>query len=184
QTAGFGIVTHRICGGDRVARCQRSKLDAPGLEERIRVDEESVSLLAHKSRESLIDLAAGAGFENPALQPHGAGSGINVSQCGLGIARARIDEHDNMGGIGHQLTQQSQPLCVNSTVKKLIPVRLPPGRARLVTRPSLTGSSGTPKTMGIVVVAALAANAAEPSAAITETWRRTRSAASAGSRSI
>ena len=41
-----------------------------------------------------------------------------------------------------------------------MPVRLPPGRARLATRPSLTGSSGTMKTMGIVVVAALAANTA------------------------
>ena len=46
-----------------------------------------------------------------------------------------------------------------SLVKKLMPVRLPPGRARLATRPSLTGSSPTPKTIGIVVVAALAASA-------------------------
>ena len=48
-------------------------------------------------------------------------------------------------------------------MKKLIPVRLPPGRARLATRPSLTGSSATLKTIGIVVVAALAANAAASS---------------------
>jgi hypothetical protein len=33
----------------------------------------------------------------------------------------------------------------------------PPGRARLATRPSLTGSSPTPNTIGIVAVAALAA---------------------------
>jgi hypothetical protein len=32
-----------------------------------------------------------------------------------------------------------------------------PGRARLATRPSLTGSSTTPNTIGIVAVAALAA---------------------------
>src|SRR5262249_19716694 len=42
---------------------------------------------------------------------------------------------------------------------KLTPVALPPGRARLATRPSLTGSVPTPKTIGIVVVAALAARA-------------------------
>ena len=47
----------------------------------------------------------------------------------------------------------------------MIPVRLPPGRARLATRPSLTGSSLTANTMGMVVVAALAANAAEGPAA-------------------
>ena len=66
-----------------------------------------------------------------------------------------------------------------------MPVALPPGRARLATRPSLTGSSAARKTIGIVVVAALAAIAAAvPMAAITATCRRTNSAASAGSRSI
>ena len=40
-----------------------------------------------------------------------------------------------------------------------MPVALPPGRARLATRPSWTGSSPTPKTIGIVAVAALAASA-------------------------
>src|SRR5262249_24422945 len=56
--------------------------------------------------------------------------------------------------------RSSSRFAVNSALKKLIPVRLPPGRLRLATRPSLTGSSPTAKTMGIVVVAALAANGA------------------------
>ena len=62
--------------------------------------------------------------------------------------------------------------------------RLPPGRARLATRPSWTGSSATAKTMGIVVVAALAAKAegVPPVTAMTATCRRTNWAASAGSR--
>src|SRR5262245_18482115 len=47
-----------------------------------------------------------------------------------------------------------------SATRKLISVALPPGRARLVTRPSLTGSSLTPNTFGIVVVAFLAATEA------------------------
>jgi hypothetical protein len=57
---------------------------------------------------------------------------------------------------------------------------LPPGRARLVTRPSLTRSSETTKTTGMVVVAALAARAEgmPPVAAIMAT-----SAAISGSRS-
>src|SRR6516164_4889171 len=63
--------------------------------------------------------------------------------------------------------------CV-SWLKKLKPVALPPGRARLATRPSLTGSRPMPKAIGIVVVAALAATAgASPTAAITATRRRT-----------
>src|SRR5262245_66361919 len=70
----------------------------------------------------------------------------------------------------------------NSLEKKLIPVKLPPGRARLVTRRILTGSSPMPKTMGIVVVAALAARAAGGGTAMMrETHRRNRAAANAGS---
>ena len=44
--------------------------------------------------------------------------------------------------------------------RKLTPVILPPGRLRLATRPMLTGSAPILKTIGIVVVAALAATAA------------------------
>src|SRR5262249_11920173 len=64
--------------------------------------------------------------------------------------------------------------------------KLPPGRARLVTKPSLTGSSPVMKTMGIVGVAPLAATTAggPPTVANTATCRRTNSAANAGSRSI
>jgi len=72
-----------------------------------------------------------------------------------------------------------------STFNVITPVRLPRGRLRLLTGPSLTGSAPVRKTIGIVMVAAFAAIAALmllPDA-ITLTPRRTRSAASAGSRS-
>jgi hypothetical protein len=70
-------------------------------------------------------------------------------------------------------------LATSSPVKKLMPVALPFGRPMLATRPSLTGSSPTLKTIGIVEVAALAARAPEEltGTAITVTRRRTRSAA-------
>ena len=53
------------------------------------------------------------------------------------------------------------------------------------TKPSLIGSLATMKTMGVVVVAALAASAegGPPVAAMTATLRETRSAARAGNRS-
>jgi len=56
----------------------------------------------------------------------------------------------------------------NSTDKMVTPVRLPPGRLRLLTRPNSTGSTATAKTTGIELVAAFAANAegVPPSAAI------------------
>src|SRR5207248_2870851 len=77
-------------------------------------------------------------------------------------------------------------LAITSEAKKFIPVALPPGRAKLATRPNLTGSSETPKTIGIVVVAAFASGAATVKAgvAITATRRRTRSAMSDGKRVV
>ena len=62
--------------------------------------------------------------------------------------------------LGTRSCSSPSRLAAISATKKLMPVALPPGRARLATRPSLTGSSPTPKTIGIVVVAALAASAA------------------------
>ena len=66
---------------------------------------------------------------------------------------------------------------------ELTPVILPPGRLRLATSPALTGSSPLLKTIGMVVVAALATSAAGVFATMTETPRSSSSAASAGRRS-
>src|SRR5262249_42209162 len=74
--------------------------------------------------------------------------------------------------------------AANSAEKKLIPVMFPPGRLSVATRPSFTGSEAVAKTIGIVVVAALAASVAGvPPVAITATLRRTNSATSSGNRS-
>ena len=61
---------------------------------------------------------------------------------------------------------------------------LPPGRARLATKPAPTGSAALAITMGMVVVAFFAANAVgAPVTTIRSTLRRTKSAASSGRRS-
>ena len=57
----------------------------------------------------------------------------------------------------------------------------PPGRPRLATSPSSTGSIGKIMTMGMLLVAFFAASAADPAGAtITSTLCRTSSAASVG----
>ena len=58
-----------------------------------------------------------------------------------------------------------------------IPVALPPGRARLATRPLPIGSFAVAKTMGIADVAPLTATAAEPEVTMTSTLSATNSAA-------
>ena len=66
-----------------------------------------------------------------------------------------------------------------------MPVIFPPGRARLATSPSRTGSPIAVTTIGIVVVACCAARpAGVASATMRSTLRPTSSVARPGSRSI
>ena len=98
--------------------------------------------------------------------------GLHVRSLGLGVRIARVDQHRDHCHIGHQLAQQFQSLRPSTPVKKFTPVTLPPGRLRLSTRPSLTGSPPTEKTIGTVVVAAFAASAEAGFPTITATGRR------------
>ena len=81
---------------------------------------------------------------------------MSISASGIG----RIDEHGNASGCGHQLTQEFQPLCRQLSTEKIDPCQVAarPGEAGDKTEPDrIVGRRA--KTMGIVVVAALAANA-------------------------
>jgi hypothetical protein len=61
---------------------------------------------------------------------------------------------------GTSSQSSSSRLGASSTSRLLKPVRLPPGRTRLATMPNPTGSPTLVKTIGMVEVAFLAANAA------------------------
>jgi tripartite-type tricarboxylate transporter receptor subunit TctC len=86
--------------------------------------------------------------------------------------------------LGTSWRSSSSRLAPNVLEKKTTPVTLPPGRLRLATRPSLTGSLPLAKRIGTVVVAALAARAGGVLATIMATGWRIKSATSAGNRSI
>jgi len=65
------------------------------------------------------------------------------------------------------------------------PVTLPPGRARLATRPVPTGSPAAAKTMGMTDVACMAAAIKlVPAVTMTSTLRWTNSAAISAARSV
>jgi hypothetical protein len=75
-------------------------------------------------------------------------------------------------------------LVLTSSIAFVTPVTLPPGLGRLATNPSATGSPTAYMTMGIVVVARIAAfTAGGVPARMTSTFAATSSAASAASRS-
>ena len=65
-----------------------------------------------------------------------------------------------MVAVGTNSCSSSSRFGPTSTFNAVTPVRLPPGRLRLATRPTWTGSTPVVKTIGIVVVAAFAASAA------------------------
>src|SRR5262249_29880722 len=73
------------------------------------------------------------------------------------VALAGLRSTAKRTALGNSSCRSPSRFETTSMVKKLTPVALPPGRARLATRPSLTGSSPTANTIGIVAVAALAA---------------------------
>ena len=119
-----------------------------------------------------------------------AQSGVKIEHCSKclfnkfsALGLVGLMSKAMMAAVGTNSRSNSSRFGPSSTFKLLTPVRLPPGRFKLVTRPSCTGSKPVSNTIGIVLVATLAATASALFAAITVTWRRTRSAANAGSRS-
>src|SRR3984893_1578689 len=97
----------------------------------------------------------------------------------------RIDQDGNPNGLGHQVVQQPQPLGGDIRDEKI-------DAGRVAARPSEAGDKThldrvctDAETIGIVVVAALAASEAglPPGVAITATGRRARTSMSGGGRS-
>src|SRR5262245_31108100 len=124
-------------------------------------------------------LALTISISSPIARAAGSASRSVISAVrltGLTITATRATDGTNS-------RRSSSCFAVNSPLTLLTPVRLPPGRARLATRPSLTGSSLRRDTMGMLAVAAFAGRAAGVFTAITFTRCRTKSAASSGSRS-
>jgi hypothetical protein len=75
-------------------------------------------------------------------------------------------------------------LAANAPDNIVTPVAFPPGRFKLATKPSLTGSSPVMKVIGIEFVAAFAPATEGLFAKITVTRLLTKSAASDGRRSL
>src|SRR5262249_16988964 len=91
------------------------------------------------------------------------------------------------------LVTEGSNSCISSSrfgatswFRLVTPVTLPPGRFRLATSPTSTGSAPVAKTIGISRVAAFAATAEAmpPAATSTVTRSRTKPAASSGSRPV
>jgi hypothetical protein len=119
-----------------------------------------------------VDFAAVTGFKDFDLHTVCVNDSIYILQDGLSVCFVgRIDEYRDAPRFRQNLTRELELFRCKLGIKKLTPVRLPPGRARLPTSPSLTGSWAARKTIGMFGVAAFAAKA--PTSAKGQ-WRTTR----------
>ena len=170
-----------------VVCCQCHQLFASLGEERIAGNHERAGVQFDEGGESGIDLVFGAGLEDK-LHPLRARRVLHrlayISRHLLDCSLRRTSK-PIIPAWGTNSDTSSRRLGSRSAGEKAKPVRLPPGRGRLATKPNSTGSPTLVKTIGIVEVARFAATAgAVPATAtITSTFWVTRSAANAGSRS-
>ena len=149
---------------------QRNELYATAVEQRAGTDHERINRLLRKARKGCIDIAAGGGFEDFDLLPNGRGRSPNVGDKGLSEGKFGINQHANAHGSRLQLMQQPKLLCPKLSSDKR-------DTGDIAARPVEAGDKAEPdrvapaaNTIGIVVVAALAAIAeGVSSAAITAT---------------
>ncbi len=184
QSADLGKITRRIDRRQRVARRQRDDLYPTVDEQASGHDQECIGPLLRQAGKRNVDLAAVAGAEELDLPPDGRSCRLQVLGPGSAFGSFGLKSAAKRAAPGSSSCSSPSRLVPVSTLMALIPVTLPPGRLRLATRPSWTGSPPVRKTIGIVVVAALAAStdADVPGVTMTATRRRTRSAANSGSR--
>ena len=141
-----------------MARRQRAELLAPADEKSVEPDHETAGLQFDQPGEDGIEIALAAGVENGA-EPQRARRCLELPRLDLEIGIGPVEERADGCRRGDHAVQQLQPFRRQLTPNVVTPVRLPPGRFRLATSPSATGSTAVTKTIGMVLVAAFAANA-------------------------
>ena len=144
-----------------MAERERGKLFTPAREICIGADHEPARPQLDQLCEDSIEVTFGAGIQDMEFQPEGTSRRLHLLCVGFGKSGIGwVDEQGYDASRRDQLVQQLQPLWRDLHIVWVTPVTLPPGRLRLATRPSLTGSATVSKTIGMVVVAAFAASAA------------------------
>src|SRR5262245_60384803 len=168
-----------------VARRQHDQLGVAAVEKRVGGNEQRIGTHSRKSGKGRIDVAMSLSILDVHLLPERAPllAGRPPSSAAFGLAG--FTSKPTVPPPGTISRSNSSRFAAIVLFSQVAPVTLAPGRLKLATKPNLTGSPPVTNTTGMAAVAALAASgdAVTPVATITATWRRTKSAASAGSRS-
>src|SRR5262245_30963432 len=100
-----------------MTRREVDQLSASAVKEWIETDEKGIRPLRRNCCEGCIDLADGAGVEEPDLQSHTPSYRFNFAFVILGIGR--IDQHGHASRCGHQLTQEFQSFRRQLSTQKI-----------------------------------------------------------------
>src|SRR5262249_55399497 len=109
QASGRGEWMKLENRGGRVLQRQFGELLAPGREECLGADHETICPQLDQGRKGRIEVALGAHLQDMKLEAECAGRGLHSSRDGLRKSRlGRVDEQSYGGGPGNQLVQQLQ----------------------------------------------------------------------------
>ena len=86
QAAAFNMIALEVGRGKRIARCQGHELRALGNEERVGTDEQGFGTPARESRESRVELPAGAGIVDLDVETERAANDCHVPTVGSAVA--------------------------------------------------------------------------------------------------
>ena len=142
QAAGRGELAILVDRGHRVAERQCGELLAPADEECIGADHEPAGPQLGQGCKDRIEVAFGAGMQDMELQPEGAGRRLQRLSIGsrhMGLVG--LTSSAMMVAVGTSSCSSSSRFGPSSTFNVVTPVRLPPGRFRLATSPTSTGSA-------------------------------------------
>src|ERR1035437_10115089 len=100
-----------------------------------------IGAVARKGGKGRINLADRTGVEDLDLQPDRGSGFLYLRNVGsVSTVLAGLTSTATRTALGTRSYRSRRRLAASSLTKKLMPVALPPGRARLATRPSRTGS--------------------------------------------
>ena len=146
----------------RMAKRQCGELFAPTDKESVGDDQQRAGLKSRQFGKDRFDVAYGTRMQDMELQPELTGCDLQFFGLSLGSrGSAGFTRCAMILAEGTTSCTSSSRFGANTTPNVVTPVRLPAGLFKLATNPSLTGSSPVKKTIGMVVVAAFAANACE-----------------------
>ena len=167
-------VAHESAAGDRVTSLvERRHAGAPrprdaarrtGGDERVGAEQQRIRPAQRDLGQPGIDLAFAAGIDDVQADTAARANACDPSTCSRADGVFGLTISATCLACGTSSRSSSKRLGIRSAVRKMMPVALPPGRARLWTTPSRTGSPPIVKTMGIFLLAMRRPRPAEDSA--------------------